>query len=131
MCMQAHSKGPKPVPKKSTKKVEKQPDHGVRWMYVVDNVLWSLQLGNSKDELKSVLVGGLDAEGRGQSNEWRDADTWSKFKFEFAPASIVVLMTYLKLMNGMMVLGLICINVLNWACSLNLFHCCAMVRIYF
>ncbi len=110
LCMQAHSKGLKPVPKKSTKKVEKQPDHEVRWMYVVDNVLWSLQLGSSKNELKSVLVGGLDAESRVQSNEWGDADHGQSSSLN-SPQLVVVLMTYLRQTNGMMVLRWMWINV--------------------
>ena len=48
-------------------------DAHVRWMYVVDNILWSLQLGDCKDDLKSVLVGEV------QNTSAHMADSWGNF----------------------------------------------------
>ncbi len=61
----------------------------VRWMYTVtvDNDLWSLELGDSKDELKSVLVGSLPHGDRPNSDPWGLSMIWAKERFEFAPGS--------------------------------------------
>jgi hypothetical protein len=40
---------------------------------VVDNILWSLQLGDCKDDLKSVLVGEV------QNTSAHMADSWGNF----------------------------------------------------
>ncbi len=59
----------------------------VRWLYISDTELWSLQLGDSKDELRSVLVGHVDTKDSTMANQWNLADSWTREKFEFSPAN--------------------------------------------
>ncbi len=54
------------------------------------NDLWSLELGDSKDELKSVLVGSLPHGNRPNSDPWGLSMIWAKERFEFAPAHACV-----------------------------------------
>jgi len=61
-------------------------DAHVRWMYVVDNIMWSLELGSHRDELKSVLVGEVEPASAHMADSWGNYSDWSKFQFEFSPA---------------------------------------------
>ncbi len=45
----------------STSSKESDDKNDVRWLYTTDSELWSLQLGDSKDELRSVLIGHVDS----------------------------------------------------------------------
>ena len=58
----------------------------VRWQYLTrDQKIWALHLGDSKDDLKSSLVGEFQPLGS-MANVFGKADEWSRFEFEFDEA---------------------------------------------
>ncbi len=59
----------------------------MRWMYVVDNIIWSLQLGDNKDDLKSVLVGEVQNTSAHMADSWGNFSEWSRFQFNFDSAN--------------------------------------------
>ena len=82
--MQDQTQGPQRAPADSP---ADQPN--VRWLYVLeDNSLHYLTLGVSTDDLISVEVGSVAQVGDSMANWSGDADEWSRFKFEFEPASV-------------------------------------------
>ncbi len=83
-------KGRRATASSSSSKPASEETKEVRWMYMVDNDLWSLELGESKDDLKSVLVGSLPQEDKSQSDPWGLSMIWAKERFEFAPAHACV-----------------------------------------
>jgi hypothetical protein len=63
------------------------PDDHVRWMYVVENIRWALQLGDSKGQLQPVLVDDLSNHERPMADSWGNFSDWSRSPVHFEAAS--------------------------------------------